>query len=70
MSSVLRGSAVSERPSFSVSSLSRLTCSGSTLQPTRKFSDWTVLTFSATASANLGTISKMSSHRGQMSASA
>ena len=67
LSSVLRGSAVSLRPYSSIISFSLFVCSGSILHPTRKLSDSTVLTLSATASAKRGTMSKTSSQRGHIS---
>ncbi len=51
-------------PCLSQIALSRSAMAGSTLVPTRKFSDSTELTASATFSAKRGMRSKMSSHRG------
>ena len=56
------------RPYFSQSAFSVSTMEGSTLVPTRKFSDSTSLTASATFSAKRGMRLKTSSHTGQRSA--
>ncbi len=67
LSSDLMGSGFS-RPYFSHSAFSLSTISGSTLLPTRKFSDSTSLTASATFSAKRGMRENTSSQRGQRSA--